>query len=166
MAHANQPAPAPLNILFTASEAQPLIKTGGLADVAGSLPGALRALGQDARVMLPAYPEARERAGELNTLSRLHLPGSDRAVELLGGQLQSGVPVYLVDAPWYFDRPGNPYVGPDGRDWNDAVPGLDYRQNGGEAVDAGLERITLQPLGDPATAPLFRVVGNLRVERE
>jgi starch synthase len=113
------PTDRPLPILFAASEAQPLIKTGGLADVAGSLPQALRALGQDARLILPAYTEALERAGSLQRLSELKLPGSGLPVRLLGGQLVSGVPFYLVDAPGAFQRPGNPYQGPDGRDWGD-----------------------------------------------
>jgi starch synthase len=48
----------PLHILMASSEAHPLIKTGGLADVAASLPAALRDLGHDARLILPAYPRA------------------------------------------------------------------------------------------------------------
>ena len=101
------PTDRPLPILFAASEAQPLIKTGGLADVAGSLPQALRALGQDARLILPAYPQSLERAGSLQPLGELMLPGSSLAVRLLGGQLESGVPLYLVYGPGSFHRPGN-----------------------------------------------------------
>ena len=50
---ASAAAPA---VLFVASEAAPLVKTGGLAVVAGALPGELRRLGVDVRVLLPAYP--------------------------------------------------------------------------------------------------------------
>jgi len=44
-----------MNILFCASEVQPLIKTGGLADVCGSLPKVLQAQGHDVRILMPAY---------------------------------------------------------------------------------------------------------------
>ena len=46
-----------MNILFATSEAVPLAKTGGLADVAGALPKALNKRGVDTRVVLPKYEE-------------------------------------------------------------------------------------------------------------
>jgi len=46
----------PLKVLFASSEVFPLIKTGGLADVSGSLPSALQKLGVDIRVIVPGYP--------------------------------------------------------------------------------------------------------------
>ena len=46
---------APLKVLFVASECAPFAKTGGLADVVGALPKALRALGIDVRVVMPLY---------------------------------------------------------------------------------------------------------------
>lgn len=106
-------------ILFIASEAHPLIKTGGLGDVAGALPTALHALGQDVRLILPAYREAMQRAHDLKVAS-LVLQDDPYPVRLLEGTLPgSSVPVWLVDSPRHFDRAGNPYVGPDGRDWPD-----------------------------------------------
>src|SRR5262245_8788010 len=58
----------PLKILFISAEVAPFAKVGGLADVAGSLPKALRALGHDVRVVMPAYPRIEEqgRAGGLH----------------------------------------------------------------------------------------------------
>jgi starch synthase len=112
--------PNPLKILFASSEAQPLIKTGGLADVAGSLPLALSHLGQDVRVVLPAYPQAVERAMPLTTVAILHLPGHPGEIRILEGRLgEERVPLYLVDAPALFNRTGNPYTGEDGNDWPD-----------------------------------------------
>ena len=108
-----------LRILFAASEAAPLIKTGGLADVAGSLPTALRELGHDARLILPAYPQAVAASEPVQRVASLHLPGCSSPVHLLESKLASGVPVYLVDAPEYFDRRGNPYMAPEGGEWRD-----------------------------------------------
>ena len=109
-----------LKILFAASEAQPLIKTGGLADVAGSLPIALGHFGHDVRLVLPAYPQAIERAIPVKQVASLRLPGTAHPVRILEGKLgNSNVPLYLVDAPDFFNRPGNPYVDASGNDWSD-----------------------------------------------
>jgi len=109
-----------VKILFASSEAVPLIKTGGLADVSGSLPLALRRLGHDVRVVLPAYAETLGRIPEPASLGTLAIPRAPAPVRLLGSTLDdSDVPVCLVDAPGLFDRTGNPYVGPDGQDWPD-----------------------------------------------
>ncbi|MEA3277995.1 MAG: glycogen synthase GlgA [Pseudomonadota bacterium] len=109
-----------IRILLASSEAHPLIKTGGLADVAGSLPVALRELGQDARLIIPAYPRAVKQIRELKTLCELKVPGSRRPVRILGGLLPgSELPTYLVEAPEHFYREGNPYTDVSGRDWGD-----------------------------------------------
>lgn len=108
-----------LKILFASSEAVPFIKTGGLADVSGSLPPVLRGLGQDVRLVLPAYPSALAAIGHCHEVARLRLPGHHEPVYLLEGQGQDAMPVYLVHAPHSFSREGNPYTGPDGRDWPD-----------------------------------------------
>jgi starch synthase len=69
-----------MNILYCSSEAYPLIKTGGLGDVSGSLPGALQELGNDVRLVLPAYPEVREHAGPLSSIASLTLSGAPQPV--------------------------------------------------------------------------------------
>ncbi len=109
-----------MKILFAASEAAPLIKTGGLADVAGSLPVAMSHIGQDCRLIVPGYPDVLKRADGLRPVAELRLEGEASVVKLLSGT--SGphrVPLYVVDAPHRFARPGNPYVSPTGHDWED-----------------------------------------------
>ncbi|MFN2309438.1 MAG: glycogen synthase GlgA [Gammaproteobacteria bacterium] len=109
-----------MNILFASSEVHSLIKTGGLADVSAALPKALHELKQDVRLVLPAYQDLLTRAGQLREVAQLSLPDSPAAVRVLEGRLPgTSIPVYLIDAPQCFDRPGNPYSAPDGSDWPD-----------------------------------------------
>ncbi|WP_295428098.1 glycogen synthase GlgA [uncultured Thiodictyon sp.] len=114
------PSPDGLRILMASSEAHPLIKTGGLADVAASLPAALRELGHDARLIIPGYPRAARQLREPKTLCEIKVAGSRTNVRILGGSLpEHDLPVYLVDAPEHFAREGNPYTDLSGRDWGD-----------------------------------------------
>jgi starch synthase len=108
-----------VKILYVASEAYPLIKTGGLGDVAGSLPPALQALGHEVRLLLPAYRDVLERVrGRVHT--RAHLGLHEAKVRILETTLpDTALPVWLVDAPACFDRPGNPYLDPQGKPWTD-----------------------------------------------
>ncbi|QGU31877.1 glycogen synthase GlgA [Thermochromatium tepidum] len=112
--------PKCLRILVASSEAHPLIKTGGLADVAASLPAALRQLGHDARLVIPGYPLALRQLREPKPLGEIRLQGYRSAIRLIEGRHPDhDLPVYLVDAPEYFAREGNPYCDPTGRDWGD-----------------------------------------------
>ncbi|MEO5342384.1 MAG: glycogen synthase GlgA [Gammaproteobacteria bacterium SHHR-1] len=108
-----------LKVIFASSEAIPYMKTGGLADVSGSLPPVLRGLGQDVRLVIPAYPSALERIGHCWEVAHLRLPGHHEPIWLLEGRGQDDMPVYLVHAPQSFERAGNPYTGADGLDWPD-----------------------------------------------
>ncbi|CAK0739489.1 Glycogen synthase 2 [Gammaproteobacteria bacterium] len=106
-------------VLFATSEVHPLAKTGGLADVSGALPPALRSLGHDVRLILPAYPEALAHCERLTLVRLLDLPDAATPVRLLEGTLPgTDVPLYLVDCPIYFDRLGGLY-GNDKGDWPD-----------------------------------------------
>ena len=110
----------PVKILFASSEAAPLIKTGGLADVSGSLPLALRAAGDDARLVLPAYPAVLQAVEQCTVLSELQIPGHEDKVRILAAtDPRLDIPLYLVDAPALFGREGNPYVDSDGKDYPD-----------------------------------------------
>lgn len=106
-----------MKVLSVASECAPLVKTGGLADVVGALPGALAPLGVDMRVLLPGYPGVMaglSKAREVMVFDAL-LGGPAR---LLSAQA-AGLDLLVLDAPHFFDRAGGPYQGPDGRDWRD-----------------------------------------------
>ena len=107
-------------ILFVSSEVQPIIKTGGLADVSGSLPPALKALRRDLRILMPAYGEALKKVPGAREIARLTMADITEPVRILETRLKgSSVPIWLVDAPSLFDRPGNPYVDANGHDWPD-----------------------------------------------
>ncbi|MEW6332043.1 MAG: glycogen synthase GlgA [Pseudomonadota bacterium] len=107
-------------ILFVASEAHPLVKTGGLGDVAGSLPVALQSRGADVRLLLPAYRDAVTRAGKLKTVASLAIAGLEAPVKILEGRLSgTALIVWLADFPPAYDRPGNPYLDPRGQPWPD-----------------------------------------------
>ncbi len=109
-----------MKVLFATSEIAPWVKTGGLGDVAAALPPALRALGCDVRVLAPRYPALRAAFPAAEHLVHLpwmggRLPGADVYV----AQPEGGFPLLLLDCPLLYERPGNPYLGPEGRDWPD-----------------------------------------------
>jgi starch synthase len=98
-----------LRIWFLAPEVAPFAKTGGLADVAGSLPACLQRLGMDVRVGLPFYQMAKD--GNLETkkaLEGLEVPLGNKMLrgDVLETSTQEGVPVYFFDKADFFGRPG------------------------------------------------------------
>jgi starch synthase len=107
-----------MKILYASSEVAPLIKTGGLADVAGSLPVALNHIGQDCRLIIPGYPEVFEKANNLQIVAQLSL-GNEQITLHQGSCGPHKVPLYVIDAPCWFNRPGNPYLTPEGYNWPD-----------------------------------------------
>lgn len=107
------------NVLFVTSEAHPLIKTGGLADVSGSLPTALKILRSDVRIVMPAYRSVLQKTPDAEPIAALSLPGVGQ-VRVLETRLPgSSVCVWLVDSPAHFDRDGGPYQDATGEDWPD-----------------------------------------------
>ena len=98
-----------LKVLFVASEVSPFAKTGGLADVAGSLPGVLKKLGVDVRVGVPFYQMARD--GDFNAhkvFEGLEVPVGDVLIrgDVFETSTDEGVPVYLFDQDDLFGLPG------------------------------------------------------------
>jgi starch synthase len=106
-----------LRVLAVTSEIYPIIKTGGLADVVGALPIALRAYGIETRTLVPGYPDVIKALPAAEVLFHWpHFYGG--AIRLLGGSHED-LDLLVLDAPHLFARPGNPYVTPDGKDWPD-----------------------------------------------
>lgn len=104
-------------VLSIASECAPLVKTGGLADVAGALPAALRAEGVQMRTLLPGYPAVMGALRDVSEVFYYHdLFGAP--ARLLAGRA-AGLDLLAIDAPHLFARAGSPYLDPDGRDWPD-----------------------------------------------
>lgn len=107
----------PLRVLSIASEIYPIIKTGGLADVVGALPIALKSDGVEVRTLVPGYPDVLRVLACVTELSEAssYFGGSARLLHGYCGQLE----LFVLDAPHLFARPGNPYLSPDGMDWPD-----------------------------------------------
>ena len=105
-----------LPVLSVASEIYPLVKTGGLADVAGALPIALAAEGIEVRSLLPGYPRVLVALPEAEAVLDLGWMFGGGA-RLLSARAH-GLDLLVLDAPHLFGREGNPYAGPDG-DWRD-----------------------------------------------
>lgn len=98
------------NILFVSAEVDPFAKVGGLADVAGSLPKALRRNGVDVRVVMPMYGFIdRQRYGiELLLSFSLKRPTGTTDVEILTAEYDS-VPIYFIQALPFFGDEGTVY---------------------------------------------------------
>lgn len=109
-----------MRVLFVTSEAYPLAKTGGLADVSRALPIALMDRGLDVRILMPGYPSALTRIEKPRIAAKLDtLLGVDDAVLIEGMMPDSEVPVYLIDSPMLFRRDGGLYQDETGSAWPD-----------------------------------------------
>jgi starch synthase len=106
-----------MRVLAVGSEIFPLLKTGGLGDVVGALPLALAIAGAETTTVVPGYPAM---ISALTTAATVH-----EFADLFGGPARvlhgtaAALDLLVIDAPHLFDRAGNPYLGPDGREWPD-----------------------------------------------
>jgi len=106
-----------IEVLSVASEIYPLIKTGGLADVTGALPGALAPLGVSMRTLVPGYRAVLGRLESARVVAEMP-DYFDGVARLLAGRA-GGLDLIVLDAPHLFDRPGTPYLDAAGVDWPD-----------------------------------------------
>ena len=115
--------PAPAKILFVTPEIYPLVKTGGLADISGALPLALRKLGLDVRVLVPGYPPILSQLPNARPLADVSaLAGESGRARVLDATMPgSDLPLLVLDCPLLFARAGGPYLSPEGHDWEDNV---------------------------------------------
>jgi starch synthase len=101
-----------MRVLFATPECAPLAKTGGLGDVSAALPAALRALGHEVDILLPAYTEVLDKTRDAAEAARFSELGFD--VRLLRKDH-----LRLIDCPQLYRREGTPYQDPGGQDWPD-----------------------------------------------
>ena len=108
-----------LRVLHAAAELHPWVRTGGLGDVIAALPPALAVVGADIRLVLPGFTPLLD-ALKPAEIARLRTPFFPERVRLMLATLpESGLLLYLIDHPPFYDRPGSPYQSSGGVDWPD-----------------------------------------------
>ncbi len=98
-----------MNVLQVSAEIFPLLKTGGLADIAGALPAALNAAGCEVRVLLPGFAPILADLQSVEVLAELTAPWGERVVLRHGVLASLGLRAYVIDAPHLYVRAGTPY---------------------------------------------------------
>jgi starch synthase len=101
-----------MRVLFVTPECAPLAKVGGLGDVSAALPPALRALGMQMDLLLPAYKPVLRQAADVREVERFNELGFDCRL------LQTGE-LLLIECAALYQREGSPYQDPGGQDWPD-----------------------------------------------
>ena len=109
-----------MRVLYITAELYPWVKSGGLGDVAAALPPALIEEGIDVRLLLPGFRGFLDAFPGITDIARLTTPFAAERVRVCLARLPGSESLaYLVDHPAFYDRPGNPYAGPDSSDWPD-----------------------------------------------
>jgi starch synthase len=97
----------PLKVYILAAEIVPFAKAGGMADVVGALPKALKASGHDVRLVMPRYGQVKPERFDLHTVLdavSVRMGNYQEQVHVLQGSIGREIPVYFIDAPRYFER--------------------------------------------------------------
>ena len=130
-----------LKILLVSAEVYPFAKTGGLADVSGALPPALKKLGHDIRVIMPKYPCTAKAGKKIQSLKiDLKLSGFNEKGTLFKSELDEGVPIYLIKHDGYFNR--KHIYGEPGSDYPDSVERFSFFS---QAVLEAVKSIDFKP---------------------
>ena len=110
-----------MRVLFATSEAYPLIKTGGLADVSGALPKAISQLPDfkgDIKLLLPAYSAVLAKLKAAKTIANISVLGQDCSL-ITGKMPDSDIEVIAIKNAALYERTGGPYSDENGIDWLD-----------------------------------------------
>lgn len=135
-----------MRVLLVSSEIHPLAKTGGLADVCAALPRALARQGADVRYLMPAYESALDRVHAPRVAAHLGAMLGIPSIRLIEGAMpDSGLPVWLLDCPALYLRPGTPYQDPNGGDWPDNWLRFGLLAHAAARIALGEARLDWQP---------------------
>ena len=110
-----------MRVLFATSEAYPLIKTGGLADVSGALPKAISQLPNfkgDIKLLLPAYSAVLAKLQAAKIIANINVLGQDCCL-IIGKMPDSNLEVIAIKNAALYERTGGPYSDENGVDWLD-----------------------------------------------
>ena len=108
-----------MRVLFVSSEVFPLIKTGGLADVSGALPAALKTSDVDVKCLIPGYTSVLEKVENKTHLGTLEV-FNNISCELISATIpNTKVEVIIIKHAGLYERDGGPYTHPHGHDWSD-----------------------------------------------
>ena len=135
-----------MRVLFVTSEAYPLAKTGGLADVSRALPAALADRGIDVRLLMPGYPGALTRIEKPRFTAKIEpILGVADAVLISGKLPDTDVPVYLIDSPTLFRRTGGLYQDETGKEWPDNARRFAFLSHVGARIAMDRAHLAWQP---------------------
>ena len=110
-----------MRVLFATSEAYPLIKTGGLADVSGALPKAISQLAEfkgDIKLLIPGYSAVLAKLINMQTTATIEILG-EVCTLITGNMPDSGLTIIAIKNASLYERAGGPYSDENGLDWAD-----------------------------------------------
>ncbi len=136
----------PPRVLYLASELAPWMKTGGLGEVARTLPESLHAAGVDVRVLVPGYAPLLEAFAQVRVRCQIAYPaGVYPALRILETATSTGLPLYIIDCPQFYVRPGSAYQDTQGADFVDNAQRFGLLSYVGAMIGSGANPLPWQP---------------------